>query len=77
MNDNCICAEWDGEGWSTCGFPCPEHITTTKLSEGIRGTEEYIKLNAEPAEPVAKAILDHMKSRLVMLKDYQRSHMLP
>ncbi len=24
-DDNCICAEWDGKGWSVCGVPCSVH----------------------------------------------------
>lgn len=23
--DGCVCSEFDGNGWSTCGLPCPEH----------------------------------------------------
>lgn len=23
--EECICCEYDGKGWSTCGFKCPVH----------------------------------------------------
>ena len=28
--NECICAEWDGKGWSTCGIPCPVHNKMSK-----------------------------------------------
>lgn len=30
MKKECICTEWDGKGWSVCGFPCPAHNKFTK-----------------------------------------------
>lgn len=26
IQEDCICAEFDGKGFSTCGFPCPAHF---------------------------------------------------
>lgn len=26
LNEQCICSEWDGKGYSTCGFKCPVHF---------------------------------------------------
>lgn len=34
----CICAEFDGQGLSTCGVPCPVHgKPSTKPGEGVGG----------------------------------------
>jgi len=27
----CICADYDGKGWSTCGIPCPAHPPKTLI----------------------------------------------
>ena len=38
--DECICAEWDGKGWSTCGFPCSVH---NKLAHQPKKLTKYLK----------------------------------
>lgn len=30
IDENCICTEYDGKGWSVCGFPCPVHNKMSK-----------------------------------------------
>lgn len=43
---NCICAEWDGKGWSVCGVPCPEHNKKSKA--------ELKKIMEEDRKAIAK-----------------------
>ena len=69
--DNCICAEWDGEGWSTCGAPCPEHITVEKLDRVIAGTEGLEK-SPEPSDLIARAFRKHLVGRLTGLRIFRR-----
>lgn len=38
--DQCICAEYDGKGWSVCGFPCPLH---NKLAHNKKKLRVYLK----------------------------------
>lgn len=46
---NCICAEWDGKGWSVCGVPCPEHNKLPKkevkkiMEEDRKTVEQFMK----------------------------------
>ena len=39
--DECICAEWDGKGWSTCGFPCSVH---NRLAHQPKKLAKYLKV---------------------------------
>jgi hypothetical protein len=65
--DNCICAEWDGKGWSTCGVPCPEHITAKSLRKVIANVREY--LIKEPGNhPIGKALYQLEQTRLPALE---------
>lgn len=65
--DNCICAEWDGKGWSTCGVPCPEHITAKSLHKEIANVREY--LSKDPGtHPINKALHQLEQTRLPALE---------
>ena len=50
--DNCICSEWDGQGWSTCGYPCPEHITDDKMRKQITAIEKFLAIDPRWRGPV-------------------------
>lgn len=54
--DMCICAEWDGKGWSVCGVPCPEHNKLPK--------EEVKKIMEEDRKAVAQFMEDIKKERI-------------
>ena len=42
--DNCICAEWDGKGWSTCGAPCNVHKPSDREIERVQKARgEFLK----------------------------------
>jgi hypothetical protein len=64
---NCICAEWDGKGWSTCGVPCRQHITAKSLRKEIAGVREY--LTKDPGtDRISKALYKIELSRLPLLE---------
>jgi hypothetical protein len=65
--DNCICAEWDGKGWSTCGVPCMQHLTTKRLRTQIANVREY--LTKDPGtHPISMALYKLEQSRLPVLE---------
>jgi hypothetical protein len=65
--DNCICAEWDGKGWSTCGVPCPQHITAKSLRKAIANVKEY--LTKEPGTDwLSKTLYELEQRRLPALE---------
>lgn len=70
--DNCICAEWDGKGWSVCGVPCMEHITIAELDEGIKGSIEFAIEHKNSTDRIAKALAENMESRAQTLKAYRK-----
>ena len=41
----CICSEWDGKGWSTCGFPCSIHnkLSKKKLKKIVGEQNAFLK----------------------------------
>ena len=45
INEDCICTEWDGKGWSVCGFPCPVHNKITKKEFKSMMKERYIRMS--------------------------------
>jgi len=63
--DNCICSEWDGQGWSTCGYPmprhvatpCPEHITDDKMRKQITAIEKFLAIDHDGEDPFTKEIV--------------------
>jgi hypothetical protein len=75
--DDCICAEWDGKGWSVCGVPCMKHITVKELDEGIVETEKFIEESKNSEDRIVKALADNMKGRLQTLRAFRNKLVEP
>ena len=54
MNEEeCICAEWDGKGYSVCGVPCDVHW---KSKNGETKEEDYAETQRKINEFIKKQL---------------------
>ena len=57
MTDECICAEWDGKGYSTCGYPCHEHFKGDK--------EKWLRQRVEDIARIEKVIKQAKNDKMI------------